>query len=429
MALRPSPSTFFRALTCAVIAPALVFTAAPAGAQVSDSLDQLQGSLSGEDGFTASVSDSLGSAGPDTSTQILGSSGHPLFAGSTGIGSIAAVGISPAILGPEAGKMPDSDPSLADDDIHVIRQIDRNEALDGNYGDPVIQGSIDKLRSDERYEQWEIAYGPMKRKIKVEVYRAAGGGEAPNLYLLDGVGASNPSGFAQRGVFDTFKDAGVNVIVPTQGPGTMWADWEQEDDALGINKWETFITQDLPKVLAGDEIDLKHSGKTGIGGVSMGASAAMSMAVRHPGKYDAVAGISGCYETKGLGKILADFTVASRSGDIDNMWGEYPNETWEAHDPTINSDKLRGTKVFFSSATGAAAPNELATYDYNPLHYTQGLFLEQAVNVCTNRFHRALDREDIDHEFTLVPQGMHNWWTFAGQMPAAWESIRGTLGA
>ena len=42
---------------------------------------------------------------------------------------------------------------------------------------------------------------------------------------------------------------------------------------------------------------------------------------------------------------------------------------------------------------------------------------------------RALDREDIDHEFTLVPQGMHNWWTFAGQMPAAWESIRGTLGA
>ena len=43
--------------------------------------------------------------------------GIALFAGSTGIGSIAAVGISPAILGPEAGKMPDSDPSLADDDI------------------------------------------------------------------------------------------------------------------------------------------------------------------------------------------------------------------------------------------------------------------------------------------------------------------------
>lgn len=429
MAHRPSPSTIFRALTCAVIAPALVFTAAPAGAQASDLLDQLQGSLSGEDGFTASVSDSLGSAGPDTSTQILGSSGHPLFAGSTGIGSIAAVGISPAILGPEAGKMPDPDPSLADDDIHVIRQIDRNEALDGNYGDPVIQGSIDKLRSDERYEQWEIAYGPMKRNIKVEVYRAAGGGSAPNLYLLDGVGASNPSGFAQRNVFDTFKDSNVNIIVPTQGPGTMWADWESEDDALGVNKWETFITEDLPEVLAGDEIDLKHSGKTGIGGVSMGASAAMSMATRHPDKYDAVASISGCYETKGLGKILADFTVASRSGDIDNMWGEYPNETWEKHDPTINSDKLRGKKVFFSSATGAAAPNELATYDYNPLHYTQGLFLEQAVNVCTNRFHRALDREDIDHEFTQVPQGMHNWWTFAGQMPAAWESIRGTLGA
>ena len=101
------PSTILRALTCAVVAPAMVFTATPAGAQASDSLDQLQGSLSGEDGLTASVSDSLGSAGPDTSTQILGSSGHPLFAGSTVIGSIAAVGISPAILGPEAGKMPD----------------------------------------------------------------------------------------------------------------------------------------------------------------------------------------------------------------------------------------------------------------------------------------------------------------------------------
>ena len=64
--------------------------------------------------------------------------------------------------------------------------------------------------------------------------------------------------------------------------------------------------------------------------------------------------------------------------------------------PADDSIPLRGKKVFFSSATGAAAPNELATYDYNPLHYTQGLFLEQAVNVCTNRFHRALDREDID---------------------------------
>lgn len=429
MAHRKFPSPLARALTCAVLAPGLVFSAAPAGARDSDSLDQIQGSLSGEDGVTASVADSLGSAGPDGSTQLLGSSGLPLFAGSTGIGSIAAIGVSPAILGAEAGRMPEPDPSLAEDDIHVIRKIGTDEALSGTYSDPAIKKNIEALRGDSRYEQWEIAYGPMKRKIRVEVYRAAGGGDAPNLYLLDGVGASNPSGFAQRGVFDDFKDSNVNVIVPTQGPGTMWADWDEEDESLGINKWERFISQDLPELVAGDEIDLKHNGKTGIGGVSMGASAAMSLATRHQDSYDAVFGVSGCYETGGLGKILADFTVASRAGDVDNMWGEYPNEKWEAHDPTINAEKLKGTKVYFSSATGAAAQDELATYDYNPLHYTQGLFLEQAVNVCSNQFDRALGRADIDHEFKQVPQGMHNWWTFAGQIPDAWSAIRGTLGA
>ena len=426
MANRTFSSPLVRSLTCAVIAPALVFSAAPAVAQDSDSLDQIQGSLSGEDGLTASVADTLGSAGPDGSTQLLGSSGLPLFAGSTGIGSIAAIGVLPAILGAESGRMPDPNPSLADDDIHVIRKLPTEEALSGTYSDPAIKTNIEKLRGDSRYEQWEIAYGPMKRNIKVEVYRAADGGEAPNLYLLDGVGASNPSGFAQRGVFDTFADSNVNVIVPTQGPGTMWADWDEEDDSLGINKRETFIAEDLPELLAGDEISLKNNGKTGIGGVSMGASAAMSLATRHPDSYDAVFGVSGCYETGGLGKILADFTVASRGGDIDNMWSK---DEWEAHDPTINSDKLKGTKVYFSSATGAAAQDELATYDYNPLHYTQGLFLEQAVNVCSNQFDRALNRADVDHEFKQVPQGMHNWWTFAGQIPDAWSAVRGTLGA
>lgn len=357
------------------------------------------------EGLATGAAGTLGGLDPDQLSQVLGSSGDPAFAGSTIMGSADALGFSPDLFAGTSPLPPAPDPSITETKV------------------------LKKTVSDGRYEQWQIAYAPMQRIITIEIYRAPGNAAAPNLYLLDGVGSELPSGFSLWGAKDQFANENVNLVIPTGGQASMWADWEKQDPKLGISKWETFITKDLPELVKGKDIALKTTGKNGIGGISMGAASAYSIAVRHPEMYQGVFGISGCYTTDDFGQILTRYTVESRGANVTNMWGTPGNENWQAHDALDQAENLRGKALYLSSATGAAKEGEFEAYDQNIGNFVAGAALEQAANVCTNRMNEKLNDLGIDHRFDQLPAGLHNWSLFAPQIPVAWQTIKGALGA
>ena len=140
------------------------------------------------------------------------------------------------------------------------------------------------------------------------------------------------------GARDQFADEQVNLVIPTGGQASMWADWNESDPVLGINKWETFITRDLPALI---EPALGSNGRRGIGGISMGAAAAVSIATRHPEMYQGVFGVSGCYTTAKLGEILTRYTVESRGATLADMWGAPDGPQWRDHDVLDHAEALR----------------------------------------------------------------------------------------
>ena len=278
---------------------------------------------------------------------------------------------------------------------------------------------------DGRYERWLIDSADMKRGITVEVYRAPNGNQnAPFLYLLDGVGSELPSGFMQWGAAEQFADENVNLIIPTGGQGSMWADWNEPDPVLGISKWEAFITRDLPALV---EPEVSTSRSRAIGGISMGAGAAVTIATRHPDLYRAVFGVSGCYSTGTLGQILTRYTVESRGATLTNMWGEPGNAQWADHDALINAEELRGKAIYLSSGTGVANPGDWEDYNNDAANFVAGMALEQATGQCTRAADRRLRELRIPATIDHLPTGLHNWSYYSRQIPVAWNAIRGAL--
>ena len=391
-----APVPLMRRAGRALIATAAA-TALAAGLTPSIANAQQVGTVSPE----SVANDALGTISPESLSQILYLGNLPGSSGSSMMGIANTLGFSPNMF---AGPPPEApDPNHHIDETKIIGMTEQ----------------------DGRYERWLIDSAEMQRGITVEVHRAANP-NAPFLYLLDGVGSELPSGFTQWGAGEQFKNENVNVIIPTGGQGSMWADWNQQDPVLGHSKWETFITRDLPKLL---EPKISNNTNRAIGGISMGAGAAMTVATRHPNLYKGVFGVSGCYSTDALGQILTRFTVESRGATLNNMWGEPGNEQWVAHDAMINAEKLRGKAIYMSSGTGVANPGDWAAYNNDAANFVAGMALEQATGQCTHAADRRLADLGIPADIDHLPTGMHNWSYYSKQIPVAWNSIKHSVGA
>lgn len=386
-----------RALLTATTAAALAVGLAPAPAQAQG----LPGSISPEQ----IANGTLGAVSPESLSQLLYLGNLPGSSGSSMMGIANSLGFSPNMF---AGPPPPS--PQPNDKITVTR---------------VVNTKVDSR--DSRYEQWLIDSADMKRGITVEVYRATRP-DAPFLYLLDGVGSELPSGFMQWGAADQFRNENVNLIIPTGGQGSMWSDWNTPDPVLGISKWETFITRDLPGLIE-PEISSKRGEdiKRGIGGISMGAGAAVTIATRHPDLYQAVFGVSGCYSTDALGQILTRYTVESRGATLTNMWGEPGNAQWADNDALINARKLSGKRIYLSSGNGVANPGDWEDYNNDAANFAAGMALEQATGQCTRAADRRLRELNIPATVEHLPTGLHNWSYYSKQIPVAWNSIRSAL--
>ncbi len=127
----------------------------------------------------------------------------------------------------------------------------------------------------------------MERDIPLEVILPADGSEPrPTLYLLNGAGGGEDRATWQRqtDVNEFFADKNVNVVTPLEGAFSYYTDWVNDDPSLGRQKWQTFLTQELPPVI---DAEFNTNGVQSISAISMTATSVLNLAIAAPGLYKA----------------------------------------------------------------------------------------------------------------------------------------------
>lgn len=299
---------------------------------------------------------------------------------------------------------------------------------------PVVPARVDRVDmiTDRRAAVW-IDSPSMGKIIQVQVLLpAAQAVSRPTLYMLDGVSAGKESDYREStwtqktDIVNFFADKQVNVVLPVGGSSSYYTDWNVPDPILGVNRWETFLTQELPPL-----IDARFSGNgvNAISGVSMGAQAAMDLITRHPDLYTGVAGLSGCYDNSQNNlKDAVRATVATNGGNASNMWGENADPKWVEHDPSRNAEALRGKDVYVSVGTGLPGPYEFAQGEDALTAVTMGGPLEAAALYCTTLFDTKLRSLDIPAKFVYRPYGTHSWPYWQDDLRESWPTLRDALG-
>lgn len=400
----------FPALTAAVLA----FSLAPvAHAQSSVNSNNWMSSLGSSEGeLSSGLSDGL-SSGSLSSNGSSAAEAHQDFSRNHG-SSMAAVGATFGIL------------DMFGDNANILTDIWKSEQSDYPFA---IDDSITEAKLISRTptnetgrERWVIASPSMGRNVEADVLVGAGG---PVVYFLEGIDSPKTSNWISQGhAQKVFADTDATVVIPAQGAGSMWQDWDNDDPKLGRHKWETFVTQELAPVVEAEAI---HNGKRGLIGLSMGASGAVMMANNNPGFFDAVAGISGCYSTTdAIGRGTVDLTVGNLGGDPNNMWST--PEAWERNDVVSNPEGLRGTQLYLSAATGEITEEELEYYSDKPItDQIAGSLLEAGSLQCTRDLSAALTDADIEHTTDYLEKGAHGWPMFGPQLQPAWDGIKSAL--
>ena len=263
-------------------------------------------------------------------------------------------------------------------------------------------------------------YSPSMNKIVVNrIIRA--NGPAPTLYLLAGIGGGEDgiSWWDNTGVRAFFADKHVNVVMPIGGRFSMYTDWIADDPILGRNKWQTYLTSELPPVV---DAQLGATGVNAIAGVSMSAGPALDLAIQAPDRYRAVASYSGCANTSDpIGVAMVTAEVVRGGANPVNMWGLPGSALWRAHDPFTNANRLAGKAIYLSAASGIPGEIDLGGLPAPPL--------EAITAACTASFSARLTSLGVAAQFVLRSEGAHTWGQFETDLRESWPLISRAIGA
>lgn len=271
----------------------------------------------------------------------------------------------------------------------------------------------------DSYQYWvQICqvYSPaMGTNIPVQIVPSRDGGNKA-LYLLDGLRA--PLGYSdwtwEGSAPKVFEDSNLNIVMPGGGTASFWTDWKNPSvaaDGRQFNyKFETFLTQELPRYL-NQNFGISYGGNS-IGGLSMGASAALSLAYNHPDKFNQSLAFSGYLHTTapGMSAAIAAAQVDAGGYNSLDMWGAPGSPERVRNDPYLNIDKLKNVgDVYISSATGV--PDNLAQPEilYQLPGMVPGIGLEAFSRASTLEFERTARAQGLDFTVSYSPTGIHVW--------------------
>ncbi|UGT62427.1 alpha/beta hydrolase [Nocardia asteroides] len=300
---------------------------------------------------------------------------------------------------------------------------------------PAITG---RWAKDDRTVQLRVYSAAMRQDIMVDVLRpAAPETPRPVLYLLNGGGGGQDSATWQRQTdvvsgFLATKD--VYVVQPVGGRWSYYTDWRAPDPKLGLNRWKTFLTEELPPLV---DAEFATTGANALAGLSTSGTSVLQLPIAAPGLYGAVAAYSGCAQISDpLGQEFVKLAVETwGGGDTDNMYGPAGDPAWAANDPYVHADRLRGLELFVSTGSGVPGHYDVfngAHMQPGPRGYLNQLVLggviEAAVNVCTQNLRQRLDGLGIPATYDFQPTGTHSWGYWQDALKASWPVLARGMG-
>ncbi|MFE1593779.1 alpha/beta hydrolase [Nocardia sp. NPDC058705] len=300
--------------------------------------------------------------------------------------------------------------------------------------EPDKPSAVSSIQKDGRTWHLKVYSAAMKRDITVDVQRPADESTpASNFYMFSGLdgGFGSASWQAQTKALDFLADKHVNVVLPIGGRGSYYTDWKQEDPKLGLNKWKTFFTEELPPLL--DEA-LNSTGLNALAGLSTSGTSVLQLAEAKPGLFKSVAAYSGCAQIADpMGKQAVKFAVETwAGGKTVNMYGPDNDPAWVENDPVIHAEKLRGTHLYISSGSGMPTNADIAYYLQKGLtgvgNLGLGVGIEMATTACSQNLKAKLDSLNIPATYQFTPMGTHYWPYWEQALHDSWPLLAMGMG-
>ncbi|OSC41459.1 diacylglycerol acyltransferase/mycolyltransferase Ag85A [Mycobacterium decipiens] len=276
-------------------------------------------------------------------------------------------------------------------------------------------------------EYLQVPSPAMGRNIKVQFQ--SGGADSPALYLLDGLRAQDDfSGWdINTPAFEWYYQSGLSVVMPVGGQSSFYSDWYQPAcGKLGCQtyKWETFLTSELPGWLQAN----KHVKPTGSGvvGLSMAASSALTLAVYHPEQFVYAGAMSGLLDpSQAMGPTLIGLAMGDAGGyKAADMWGPKGDPAWQRNDPLLNVGKLIANNTRLWVYCGNGKPSDLGGNNL------PAKFLEGFVRTSNIKFQDAyIAGGGHNAVFNFPDSGTHSWEYWGEQLNAMKPDLQRTLGA
>lgn len=283
-------------------------------------------------------------------------------------------------------------------------------------------------------QRCDVYSDAMGRTIPVLIQPAARGGDA-GFYLLDGMRADdNQTGWTKyANAPQAYVDNNINLIMPVGGAGSFYSDWDgqalmssQLSGQAVTYKWDTFLSAELPAYLQ------QHFGvnphRNSIAGLSMGGTAALNLAARHPEQFQQALSWSGYLTTTapGMQTLLRIALLDSGGFNLNAMYGAVISPRRFENDPFWNMEGLRGKDVYVSASTGLWAPG-----DWNlPLNArVMGTALEGLSRVTTRAWEAKARGTGLNVTADYVPVGVHNWGIWNDQLWKTHDRVLDVMGA
>ncbi|MFF0527729.1 alpha/beta hydrolase [Nocardia amikacinitolerans] len=292
---------------------------------------------------------------------------------------------------------------------------------------------VDFTIEDDRNLTLSVYSAAMGRPITITVQRPADtSAPRPTLYLLSGADGGEGTANWDHRTPEALRFLGtkdVNVVQPIGGAWSYYTDWRAPDPVLGVHKWKTFFTEELPPVIDGA---LGTNGLNAIAGLSTSGTSVLQLPIAAPGLFRAAAAYSGCAQISDpIGYSFVNLSVGVwGGGNTDNMYGPRDDPMWAANDPYVNAEGLRGVELFISSGTGLPGrydmlngPYTLPGLDGLASQVITGGVIEAGVNYCSHNLQAKLNSLGIPATYDFPPTGTHSWGYWLDALKASWPVL------
>ncbi|MCL2533667.1 MAG: esterase family protein [Nocardiaceae bacterium] len=278
----------------------------------------------------------------------------------------------------------------------------------------------------------EVSVDSTMGPIKVQIQWAARGGNAA-LYLLDGLRARddrNAWSF-ETNALDQYRNDNITLVMPVGGQSSFYSDWYAPSNLNGQKityKWETFLTKELPAYLETRGVAPDNNG---ILGLSMGGSAALTLAAYHRDQFKFAGSLSGYLNISAPGMREAIRVAMLDAGryNVDSMWGPPWSPAWLRNDPFVFAPKLEGLSMYISAASGLPGQYDHPKKGIDYYNTANAMGLEALSLINTRAFQVRLATLKIPATYSFPANGTHSWAYWSAELFKARGQILDTLNA